>query len=195
VADSFELKLLSQYWINGSTQLYGEIDDTTSHGDISLKINGVEISGCDQAESDLGINQSAVSLLKSIFNDHQPDEHGPIFYHGCSIITTCPNRIIDFAVVHTDNHVKLDRFKVSGIDFDQSMKKYIDEISITIPTVTYAAQILPFAEQSLDFLSAPNRGINAYDSTYNWEASVFAQLRMEHQDLLDRLRKYLAEPV
>ena len=86
------LKLLNHYWIQGSTDPSGEPLDVTSHGNVLLEVNGEDISGCDLPDNDLGINQSSVALLQSVFINHIPREdeyHGfyrsPLFFHGCSI--------------------------------------------------------------------------------------------------------------
>ena len=194
MSNSFELKLLSQNWISGSTDPYGEPLDTTSHGNISLKINGEEISGCQFPHMELGINQSAVALLKSVFENHEPDDNYPIFYHGCWIISTCACRIIDCQVTHLSrDRVRLSQFVVTGGPIkDKGLEKKLHATSITIPNIDYASQILPFAEKALEFLVLPERGLGGDDKALSeFEASKFSQLRDEHRELLERLRAYL----
>ena len=155
----FHLELLNQHWINGSTDPVGEPADVTSEGNILLEINGEDISGCALKDNELGINQSAVALLKSIFLNHFPDEDWfrdppPLFPHGCYILGTCTNRVVDFRVRHIPgDKVALDHFIVTGIG---DWKRYYGE-TVVIPNIEYARQILAFAEKSFTFLK-PGRG-------------------------------------
>jgi hypothetical protein len=177
---NFHLKLLNQHWIQGSTDPDGEPSDVTSHGDILLEINGEDISGCELPDNELGINQSAVALLQSVFINHDLNDNQPIFYHGCWILGTCPNRIIDFRVIHTNqNEVKLDHFIVTGIG--NSMKHY--QKNCTIPNLDYARQILEFSEESFEFLK-PERGEDD-------EAPAYSSLRREQEALINLVKEYL----
>lgn len=181
---NFRLKLLNQHWIQGSTDPNGEPDDVTSHGNILLEINGEDISGCKLLDNELGINQSAVALLQSVFIDHKLDEghikHNPMFFHGCSIFGSCPNRIIDFRVRHIKNEVTLDHFIVTGTDLD-STEHY--EKKVTIPNYEYAQQILAFGEESFRFL-LPGRGDD-------YETSAYSNFREEHEILVNLVKDYL----
>ena len=115
---AFRLKLMNQHWIDGSLNPAGEPFDLTSHGNILLEINGEDITCCQYPDSELGINQSAVTLLQTVFTDHIPQYannriHKPIFFHGCSIFVTCPKRILDFRVRHdNEGMVVLDHLYV-----------------------------------------------------------------------------------
>jgi hypothetical protein len=187
----FHLELLNQHWIGGSTDPDGEPFDVTSEGNILLEINGEDISGCALKDHWLGINQSAVALLESIFLNHFPDEENfvvppPLFPHGCWILGTCPNRVIDFRVRHIPGGVViLDHFIVTGSGMDDRKKHY--EKIVSIPNIEYARQLLAFAEKAFMFLN-PDRG-------EDYEAEAYTTLRKEHEKLMDITRTYLTEGV
>ncbi|MBN1644307.1 MAG: hypothetical protein JW856_05780, partial [Dehalococcoidales bacterium] len=144
-----------------------------------------DISGCELPHNDLGINQSAVALLESVFLNHTPDEkHGfypyPLFFHGCAINGTCGNRIIDFRVRHiSHDNVLLDHFIVTGIN---NWNKYYRN-KLVIPNMEYAQQILEFAQDSLKFLRS-ERGVG-------WEASAYSALKKDHEELFSLANDYI----
>jgi hypothetical protein len=178
----FNLKLINQHWLGNSIEQHY---DLTSHGNILLEISGQDISGCQYSDSDLGINQSAVALLNSVLNDHIPEYADnrisePIFYHGCSIMSTCPNRIIDFRVRHNkEGIVTLDCFYVTGNDLPEP-KKYYD-LKVTLPNVEYAKQVLEFAEQALKFLPKDKKGDK-------WEVDLYKSNRKELANLIKKIK-------
>jgi hypothetical protein len=203
----FQLKLLSHHWIQGSTDPYGEPGDVTSHGNVSLVINGEDISGCQYADSELGINQSSVALLQSVITDHEFEEslNSPIFYHGCTLLGTCPNRVIDYRVRHiAEEKVILDHFIVTGHAIADS-KTHFEEV-LTIPNIEYASQVLTFAEEALKFLPKKRRfnkvpmyvedgsiELKPTPDLDKWEFKLYEALRSEHEDLITIVKKYLKE--
>ena len=195
--DEFRIELLDQYWILGSRDPDGDPEDLTSHGKIALIINGQDISGCDHLDTDYGLNQSAVRLLQSIFLDQSSSvEHmNPIFYHGCSIICTCPNCVIDFRVQHLDQRVVLDQFFVSGGSESEPADRYKD-IEVQLNNVQYAKTIADFSREVLDFLS-PNKSISKSDSLDEtayllWELKNYYLLRSELGTLLIFAKEYIS---
>jgi hypothetical protein len=187
----FKLILTNQHWIEGSTDPNSELYDLTSHGKIFIFVNGINIAG----ESDLGINQSAVALLQTIFNDHIP-EHAdsniekPLFFHGCYGYGTCPNRVIDFRVIHQANEkVKLDSFYVTGHETDDPKKYY--NIVVELSQAEYSKQVLEFAEQALMFLPKHRKA----DKTNKWELDIYHSWRNELIELIEITKDYIKKGV
>lgn len=180
----FELKLLDQYWIMGSRDPEGDPADTTSHGKIRLSVDGENIVNAD---ADYGINQSAVSLLQTIFVDHIPDDRrwNPIFYHGCSIITTCPNCIVDFRVRHeSDEFVILDQFYVTGGQSDADPMRYYDKC-VRVRAPQYARAVVEFAKEAFAFLPKGKTGGQEY------EVSAYHFLKERHEKLINLAEEYI----
>ena len=178
----FELKLLDQFWISGSREADGEPLDTTSHGKISVLVNGTDISGSDDPETDYGINQAAVQLLKSVFVDHECDLEAPMVPHGCSIVCTCPNCIIDFRVTHTeDGNVALGDFYASGAT--EKPRRYTHHV--TVPLSDYASQVVELAENALQFLPVDKSG-------EDYEVDAYKSVRNDIERLLLLAREYLS---
>jgi hypothetical protein len=181
---NFELKLLDQYWFSDSRNPDGNPDDTTSHGKISLIINGLEMSGCDDSGTEYGINQAAVQLLKSIFIDHEMDIIMPMIPHGCSIIGTCPNCIIDFTVTHLDGqNIKLGDFYVTGGKNGEDRNRYANHVCV-VSLNDYIKQIVGFADKSLRFLPLEKVG-------EQYEIDAYMSVRRFHDKLLNLAYKYL----
>ena len=180
--NSFELKLAQQHWAYEDDSY-----DLTSHGRVILKINGHDIAG----EGDLGINQSAVALLQTVFIDHNPIVGNgfavkPLFFHGCCEYCTCPNRMIDFGVTHIpDQSVLLNCFYVSGHEIDDPKKHY--GASVTITNKEYAKQILEFAEGALNFLPKDKKAGEGDE----WQVDIYHAWRNELKDLINMTRIYL----
>ncbi len=180
---AFSLRLIDQHWLGPE----GERLDLTSHGNIELVVNGEDISGCQHPDSNLGINQSAVALLQTVFADHTPqppDKHitEPLFYHGCWIGGTCPNRVIDFRVRHSGANVLLDQFYVTGHAVDDPKKHYGDCVSL--PNLEYARQLLEFGKQSYSFLPRNREG-------EDWEVDMYKSWRNELAALNKMAETYL----
>ena len=178
----FRLRLLDQYWITGSRDPDGDLEDPTSHGKIQLLVHGEDISGCDDVDTDYGINQSAVRLLQTLFADHIPSEwepsgpFNPIFYHGCAILGTCPNCVIDYRIRHLpEGLVALDRFLVSGGPRGSDPRRFVSR-SVQMRLADYAREVFTFAEEALPFVAGP-RGLD-------YEKPMFEELRKEHEFLL-----------
>jgi len=183
---AFDLQLLDQYWFHGSRVPSGDPFDVTSHGKIRLLIDGEDIAGCEDPDSDYGINQSAVRLLQTIFIDNIPDagRDNPVFYHGCSIVCTCPNCIIDFRVRHdSDGSVELDHFYVTGGPSGANAARFEDKY-IRIANLDYARPVVRFAKRALKFL--PENKIGA-----DHEISAYKFLKEQHAHLIDLAEDYL----
>ena len=194
---TFTLRLLEQHWWNGSRDREAEPEDATSHGTVALLVGGLDLANCASPDTDYGVNQSAVRLLQTAFGDHQPvlwqagHSYNPIFFHGCSILGTCPNCVIDFRVRHDANRsVSFDQFYVSG-GSDADPKRFHDT-KAEVPLLAYAEQVREFAAASLAFLP-PVKGLEH-------EQPYYKALLAEHEFLLglldrclrtgDDLRKY-----
>lgn len=185
---SFRLELADQYWIRGVGSDFAN-EDPTSHGRVSVRVNGVEISRSGHEHTDYGVNQSAVRLLQTVFIDHTPQKwqpgsrFNPVFFHGCDIFGTCPNCIIDYRVTHhADAAVTLDRFYVTGGDEDADPDEYID-MTVRIPRREYALQVLEFSKKAFDFLPE--------EKGMEHEMPAYRRLRAEHAALIKMVEEYL----
>jgi len=188
----FELKLIDQYWLpaseSSSRDPHGCAEDTTSHGKIALRLYGQDISGCDNQDTDYGMNQSAVKLLQTVFIDHDLNKASPLFFHGCSIFGTCPNCIIDFKVKHiSDDEVVLDHFYVSGGPINGDSMRFYDK-SVCLSNIEYAKAILSFARKALEFLPPDKKSPGL-----EHEVEYYKKLRIEHKELILFVEKYLQE--
>jgi len=184
---AFDLRLLDQYWVNGSRDT-NFTDDPTSHGKIALIVNGEDISGCDDGHTDYGINQAAPRLLQTVVLDHAPDPEDvsdtAIFPHGCWILSSCPNCVIDFSVSHLkSDEVILSQFVVTGAGVRRSLR--LSSRAVRLPLTEYAQMVLTFAEQALSFLP-PRAGADE-------EAEYYELLRAMHVKLIALVRKYLVK--
>lgn len=147
----FHLGLLDHYWINGSRFPDGDPEDVTSHGKVSLMVNGVEISGCDDDNTDYGINQAAVELLKTVFEPRISKRDDPIFPHGCCIWCSCPNCVLTFSVTHDGSEVLLSDFYVSGGAKGADCRRF-SHLRATVPFLDYATEVVGFARDALALL-------------------------------------------
>ncbi|MCH9651925.1 MAG: hypothetical protein K0U98_27095 [Deltaproteobacteria bacterium] len=189
----FRLRLVRQYWSSGSTDPRADREDATSHGKVELLVHGEDLSGCDDPDTDYGINQSSVRLLQTLFGDHSPTLYrpssphrsfDPVFYHGCTLFGTCPNCVLDYRVRHRpEGLVCLDSFHVSGGLSPADPDRFADR-SVEVPLLQYANEVIPFAEQALSFLPV-SRGAD-------FEREMFDSLRKEHDFLLSMARKLAA---
>lgn len=84
--------------------------------------------------------QSAVALLRTVFEDHyvDPDHQSFLFFHGCTI-AGCGRRVEDFSVVHRDGRVMLSDFT------DPRLGPAV----VSLPLYAYASEVLRFAESVL----------------------------------------------
>ncbi|MDB4897466.1 MAG: hypothetical protein JWN15_3728 [Firmicutes bacterium] len=84
--------------------------------------------------------QSAVALLRTIFEDHyvDPDHHSFLFFHGCTIAGR-GRRVEDFTVVHRHGRVMLSEFT----------SQRLGPAIVSLPLSAYASDVLHFAESVL----------------------------------------------
>lgn len=90
-----------------------------------------------QEDEELRLLQSAVALLRTVFEDHQvdPDHQTALFFHG----RTLPGGPHDFSVVHRGEQVVL-----SDFTFETRGPK-----AVTVPLATYAREVSRYARQVL----------------------------------------------
>jgi hypothetical protein len=148
VSGIFSLKLVDHYWFNKSREPGGDPGGVTSHGKLRLYVNGLEISGCEDDDTDYGINQAAVELLKSVYEDRTSQREDPVIPHGCSIWVSCPNCVIAYSVTHASSEVELGQFYVSGGGRDADPHRYLNQ-QVTLPLKDYAAEVADFARGGL----------------------------------------------
>lgn len=89
-------------------------------------------------DGDSATVQSAVALLRTIFEDHyvDPEHQTCLFFHGCTL-TGSRNRFHDFNVIHRG-----DRVILSDFTFQQQ-----GPACVSLPITAYAAEVVRFAMQ------------------------------------------------
>lgn len=111
-----------------------------------------------QEDEELRLLQSAVALLRTVFEDHQvdPDHHTALFFHGRML----PGGPHDFAVAHRGEHVVLTdfTFELRGLN------------AIRLPIDTYAREVARYARQ---VICADARGAKRPE----WQARYVDSLR------------------
>ncbi|HEY3369116.1 MAG TPA: hypothetical protein VGK74_29020 [Symbiobacteriaceae bacterium] len=116
-----------------------------------------------QIGADLAALQSAVALLRTVFEDHyvDPDHQSCLFFHGRTI-AGAQNQHYDFTLVHRE-----DRVMLSDFTFPWKGPAYI-----SLPLHTYAREVIRFAENvaatevRLEGMPAWQRSAAELQSTY-----------------------------
>ncbi len=103
---------------------------------LRLRLGDLLIQGI--VDEGLGTVQSAIALLRTVFEDHyvDPDHQSCLFFHGCAI-TGSRRQTYDFTVVHRG-----DRVILSDFTFPKPGPR-----CISLPLRTYAAEVLRFAQR------------------------------------------------
>lgn len=127
-------------------------------------------------DGDLATHQSAVALLRTVFEDHyvDPDHHSCLFFHGCTILGA-RNESHDFTVVHRQGRVML-----SDFTFQRS-----GPTCVSLPIEVYAREVVHFAERVLS-CEPPHR------ERPEWQERYFQQQRRYLRDLVELGQQLLA---
>lgn len=117
-----------------------------------------------QEDEEFRLLQSAVALLRTVFEDHQvdPDHQTALFFHG----RTLPGGPHDFAVTHRGDHVVLSEFT-----FETRGPK-----ALKISLATYAREVAQYARQVLETEPKPI-------SRPDWQTRYVESLRQSLGDL------------
>lgn len=125
---------------------------------------------------DLASYQTAVSLLRTVFEDHyvDPEHRSCLFFHGCTIQS--PQREShDFTVVHRQGRVML-----SDFTFERRGPS-----CVSLPLEAYAREVVGFAERILHAEPAPQQ-------RPEWQEQLYQTQRRYLTDLLDLGRRLVA---
>lgn len=152
---TFELQVRNQHWLGDPHE---QVHDGCSHGTIRAVIAGTVVTANDD---EYGVNQSALSLLRTLEQDHtrtDPVSGGYLLCHGCGYPLSfgCSNFGTDWVVRHEGDTVVLDRATHYGsvragradpheTEFDAHARVPIDQ---------YRRQVVAFAEEARDFYLA-----------------------------------------
>ena len=128
----FKLEILEKYWLPGQP----EETDLCLHGTVRVQI------GDDVLEDEVCLSAAALHLLRSVTEEHQPDELAKLFPidgfcwtpdgEGCIYLGGCPNGGFDGYVTHEDDVVRI----------------ALEELpAVQIPLTEYQAKVFAFADQ------------------------------------------------
>ena len=128
----FKLEILEKYWLPGQP----EETDLCLHGTVRVQI------GDDVLEDEVCLSAAALHLLRSVTEEHQPDELAKLFPidgfcwtpdgEGSIYLGGCPNGGFDGYVTHEDDVV---RIALEGLP------------AVRIPLAEYQAKVFAFADQ------------------------------------------------
>ena len=128
----FKLEILEKYWLPGQP----EETDLCLHGTVRVQI------GDDVLEDEVCLSAAALHLLRSVTEEHQPDELAKLFPidgfcwtpdgEGSIYLGGCPNGGFDGYVTHEDDVVRI----------------ALEELpAVQIPLTEYQAKVFAFADQ------------------------------------------------
>ncbi len=159
VTATFELEITDQHWLG---EPHEQSHDGCSHGGIRAVIAGTVVTSED---TEYGISQSALSLLRTLEQDHSPAEPvsgGYLLCHGCGYPSHfgCGNFGTDWVVHHDDGMVLLSQ--PSHFDAQAGETKF--DVRAAVPIADYRRQVLAFAEVARAFyLAAGPRQIEGWE--------------------------------
>lgn len=145
---TFELRIRNHHWLGESHE---QSHDGCSHGGIRAVIGGRVVTSKD---AEYGISQSALSLLRTLEQNHSPAHPvsgGYLLCHGCGYPTHfgCPNFGTDWAVRHDGDTVVLSQ----PAHFDAAGETVFG-VEARVPTEHYRREVVTFAEAVLEFFGA-----------------------------------------
>ncbi len=175
---TIELQITSQHWLG---EPHEQSHDGCSHGGIRAVI-GETVVTSDDAE--YGMSQSALSLLRTLEQDHsaaEPVSGGYLLCHGCGYPTHfgCSNFGTDWAVRHEGDKVLITQPR--RIDALAGETEF--DVQARVPIEHYRHQIVAFAETARDFyLSEGPRQVEA------WEQEFHVHFWAEFDERLERAK-------
>ena len=175
---SFALHITNQHWLGEREE---QARDGCSHGGISAVIGGTRVTS-DKLE--YGISQSALSLLRTLEQDHTPSDRvngSYLLCHGCTYPTHfgCPNFGTDWVVRHEDGTVFLSQpLYVDSVAGDTEF-----DVQARVTIEHYRREVAAFAETARSFyFSAEPRALE------EWEQDLHEQFWAEFDERLERAR-------
>ena len=129
----FSIEILDKYWLPGMP----EEEDLCLHGKVRVRI------GDDVLEDEVSLSAAALHLLRSVTEDHEPDELAKLFPtdgfcwtpdgQGSIYLGGCPNGGIDGYITHKGDMVRiaLEEKKVVRISLAEYCKRvfcFVDEV-------------------------------------------------------------------
>lgn len=125
---------------------------------------------------DLASCQTAVALLRTLFEDHyvDPEHRSCLFFHGCTLLDP-QSDTHDFTVMHRQGRVILSEFT-----FARSGPS-----CVSLPLDAYAREVVGFAEQVLRTPPMPKR-------RPEWQEQLYQTQRRYLADLTDLGRRFVA---
>lgn len=177
MSQTFELQIIDQHWLGEPSE---QLHDGCSHGGIRAVIGGTVVTSSDP---EYGVSQSALSLLRTIEDDHgpaHPVSGGYLLCHGCGYPTHfgCGNFGTDWIVRHEADMVFLSQpTHYSAADTTEF------DVQARVPIYDYRRQVVAFAEEVRDFFAVSQpRQVEA------WEQELDQQFWAEFSERLSRAK-------
>jgi len=183
MSSTFELQIRNQHWLGGP---HDQSHDGCSHGGIRAVIGGTLVTSADD---EYGISQSALSLLRTLEQDHKPVNpvsRGYLLCHGCNypIGFGCGNFGTDWVVHHDGDTVVLSQpthYAAVRVGRADRFKETEFDVRARVPIEHYRRQIVAFAEEARDFFaSSEPRQVE------DWEQEFHEQFWAEFRERLER---------
>jgi hypothetical protein len=178
----FELRIRNQRWLGEPNE---QSHDGCSHGGIHAVIAGTVVTSEDD---EYGISQSALSLLRTLEQDHtraSPVSGGYLLCHGCGypIAFGCSNFGTDWVVHHDGDTVVLTQAThYSSVPAGRADPRDTEfDVHARVPVERYRRQIVAFAGEVRDFFatSEPRQ-------LEDWEQELHEQFWTEFDERLER---------
>lgn len=154
----FSIEVIRQGWLDGADPHA----DLCSHGTARIVIGGAEIAG---AETDVGISESALSLMRTVFADRDSStetERLILAGTGALLMMGSPEGV-DWNVRHDGDVVMLSDVVRYPTLNEADAVRYGD-LEVAVPLSVYAAQIGRFAEQAKHLFEGVDKVIpDSYD--------------------------------
>lgn len=159
MTNEFDLRILNQHFLTD------DLSEPCSHGKIYLRVWNTIIS--DAVDGDWGINESALSLMRTArygFPNHEvpPPKYYPdgvkeeTLINCCGVyMLFCPSSIT-WKVSHLNEFVVLNNFVK-----DEKLK--FNDLEVRIPTKQYARVIYKFAKEARDFFTGRNISVSDWE--------------------------------
>ena len=185
----FELSIRNQHWLGEPSE---QAHDGCSHGGIRAVIAGTVVTSDDD---DYGISQSALSLLRTLEQDHtlaEPVNGGYLLSHGCGypINFGCPNFGTDWVVRHEGDRVVFSQatHDAAGVVGRRDRLEETEfDVRARVPISHYRQQIVAFAKEARDFYHA-----SGPRQLEEWEQEFHQQFWVEYDERLARATEDVA---
>lgn len=180
---TFELQIRNQHWLG---EPHEQSHEGCSLGGIRAVIAGTVVTS---DEDEYGISQSALSLLRTLEQDHTPANPvngGYLLGHGCGypISFGCPNFGTDWVVHHDGDTVVVSQpthYAAVHVGRADRLQETEFDVRARVPRAHYRRQIVAFAMEARDFyLASGPRQLE------EWEQEFHEQFWAEFEERLAR---------